>query len=396
MKAAAARWVQLTVLRLSRALHLRLPRPAITWVVGPTETAGIVRDIADAVDGSYSALLTRHAMFGDRYDWLPPARTGGIRRRLAGLFEGPWLLGRLSARAAGVIYVGAGGFLWSVERDVEYRFLRQHGVRVVCYFTGSDIRSPALMQELEDRTGEPNIATWLRTVAPGYSTPAFDAAKRRMGEAATAYADLVFTAQNDQRGYVPEDSEPFLYFYPDADVAAPPAPIDEDERLLIVHAPSSPVIKGTQLVRAAIAQLRAEGWDFDYLELQGVTNAEVREALTRAHIVLNEFFAFVPGVFAVEAMAAGCAVLTRAEESMEPQLPAGSDQAWLVTRHFEIAQNLRLLLADRARITAQATAGREWVLQHAVSSVTGAILNEKLNAVLNRAGAPQGTASVLP
>ena len=396
MKAALSRWAQLTALRLSHAVHRRRIREKpITWAVGPTEIAGMVRDIAHAVPGSYSALLSRHAMFGDGYDWLPPKR-GPLGRRLAGTFEGPWLLGRLAAQSRGVIYVGAGGFLWSVDRDVEYRFLKDHGVRIVCYFTGSDIRSPRLMQELEERTGEPNLATWLRTVAPGYTSDAFDAAKRRMGETATAYADLIFTAQNDQRGYLPEDVEPFLYFYPDEEIGPPPSPIGEDERLLVVHAPSSPVIKGTQLVRAAVAQLHSEGWDFEYLELQDVTNAEVRAALARAHIVLNEFFAFVPGVFAVEAMAAGCAVLTRAEERMEPQLPPGSDDAWLVTRHFEVERNLRLLLSDRARISAQATAGRDWVLQHAVSSASGAVLNQKLQAVLERGPTPQGAKSVLP
>lgn len=388
MRKTLALWAQLSALHLSFALHRSTSRP-ITWVVGPTETAGIVRDITAVVEGSYSALLARHAMYGDRYDWLPPVRSSGWRRRLAGIFEGPWLLGKLAARSRGFIYVGAGGFLWSVERDYEYQFLRDRGLRIVCYFTGSDIRSPKLMQQLEDETGEPNIATWLRAVAPGYSDPAFDAAKERMGRTATAYADLVFTAQNDQRGYVPASSEPFLYFYPDTDVLPAREPLDEQERLVVVHAPSSPVIKGTQLVRAAVRALREEGYDFEYVELQGVPNSDVRAALRRAHIVLNEFFAFMPGVFAVEAMAAGCAVLTRAEERMEPQLPSGSDQAWLVTRHHEVEQNLRLLLDDRARIATLASAGREWVLRHAVSSVSGPLLNRKLQDTLERAPSPR-------
>lgn len=396
MKATLSRWAQLAALRLSYTVHRRRVREkTISWAVGPTEIAGIVRDIARAVPGSYSALTSRHAMYGDAYDWLPPAR-GPLGRRLAGTLEAPWLLGRLAAHARGVIYVGAGGFLWSVDREVEYRFLKERDVRIVCYFTGSDIRSPRLMQQLEDSTGEPNIATWLRTVAAGYTSEDFEAAKRRMGENAAAYADLIFTAQNDQRGYLPDDVEPFLYFYPDEEIGSPPGMIRADERLVVVHAPSSPVIKGTQLVRAAVAQLQSEGYDFEYLELQDVTNSAVRAALARAHIVLNEFFAFVPGVFAIEAMAAGCAVLTRAEERMEPQLPPGSDEAWLVTRHFEVERHLRLLLDDRARITAQATAGREWVLRHAVSSVSGAVLNHKLQAVLDHGSAPQGSKSLLP
>ena len=106
---------------------------------------------------------------------------------------------------------------------------------------------------------------------------------------------------------------------------------DEIVRPVLVHAPSSPIIKGTQLVRAAVALLREEGFDFEYVELTGVPHEEVASQLQRAHIVLNQFFAYVPGMFGIEAMAAGAVVLQSADESLESDLPAGSNAAWVVT-----------------------------------------------------------------
>jgi hypothetical protein len=382
-----ALYARLLVLRLSYFVHRR-SQVDVDWIVGPVEVAGIVRDIGAAVPRTYTALLLRHPFYGDAYDWLPSAkRRAGLPGRLALLVRGPWLLGRLATRARGFIYVGADGFLPAGldDRVAEFSFLARRGKLIVCLFTGTDIRSPKLMQELEEQLGEPNIATWLRAVAPGYDSTAYDEAKRRVGAVASRFADLVITAAVDQRGYLDVPTEPFRYFHPDAEVLDDLSKFDAPERITVVHAPSSPVIKGTQLVRAAVSALRAEGYDFEYVELTGVANSVVRENLLRAHIVLNEFYAYVPGVFAVEAMAAGCAVITRADETIETDLPTGSNAAWFVTRHSEVERHLRRLLDDHSLARAYAERGRDWVRQNAVASVTGKAMQERLDVLLHSA-----------
>src|SRR5690606_31039206 len=85
----------------------------------------------------------------------------------------------------------------------------------------------------------------------------------------------------------------------------------------------------------------------------------------------NQFYSLVPSVFGVEAMAAGAIVMMRADEGDEPSVPAGSNGAWVVTRHYEVAKNLRRLLDNPETWRAQAQAGVDWVREHAVASVSG-------------------------
>lgn len=370
--------VQRGLARLSRWWHARRPpeRP-VTWVVGPTEIASMVGNLALALPGSFSVALTPHRFYDFAYDYRIEAGRGDwLKRR----FVAPWLFGRLAATARGFVYVGADGFLLGGDdRAWEFSFLRRHGVRVACLFTGSDIRSPALMRRFEQETGFETIITYLDQVSPVFASAAYDDQRRRTAEVADRHADVVFNAAVDQLSYLRRETEPFPYFYPDDAVLFDDAKHAAPGPRIVVHAPSSPIIKGTQVVRAAVQRLRSEGYDFEYRELSGLPNREILAALREAHIVLNEFYAFVPGVFGVEAMANGCALLTRADETIETDLPPGSNSAWVVTTAADIAANLRALLDDPARIARQAAAGRDWVLRHATASASGARIREVLD-----------------
>lgn len=121
------------------------------------------------------------------------------------------------------------------------------------------------------------------------------------------------------------------------------------------------------------------------VELIGVPHAEVKHALERAHIVLNEFYAYVPGVFGVEAMAAGAVLLTSADEQIETDLPEGSNQAWIVTRHFEVTERLRGVLSSSPQeLLAKAEAGQSWVRAHATSEASGRVIRSALRSALNK------------
>lgn len=362
----------------SRRWHLRRGalRP-VSWVVGPVEIASLVVNVARAIPGSFSVALTPHRFYDAPYDYrIDPGRGDWLRRRLVA----PWLFGRLAAHARGFIYVGAEGFLLAADgRAWEFAFLKRHGVRIVCLFTGSDIRSPVLMRRMQEETGLENIVTYLDQVAPVFASVGYDDQRRQTAVVADRSADAIFSAAVDQLSYLASPLEPFPYFYPDDDVLLDDAKHSAPGPRIVVHAPSSPIIKGTQVVRAAVQRLRADGYDFDYRELSGVPHTEILAALREAHIVLNEFYAFVPGVFGVEAMANGCALLTRADETIETGLPAGSNEAWVVTTAGDIYTHLRRLLDAPETIGPQAAAGRDWVLRHATVSASGARIAKLLD-----------------
>ncbi len=337
----------------------------------------MVANLARVLPGSYSVNLTAHRFYDFTYDLSVGAGRGDWTFRR---FTVPWKFGRLSAKAIGFVYVGAEGYLLNTvdDRAWEFAFLRQHGVRVVCLFTGSDIRSPRLMRQFQDETGLETIATYLDQVSPVFASPEYDAQRRRVAAVADQFANVIFSAAVDQLSYIQRPTESFPYFYPDEHLLLDQTKHHLSGPRVVLHAPSSPIIKGTQVVRAAVLRLKSEGYDFIYRELLGVPHGEVLQSLREAHIVLNEFYAFVPGVFGVEAMANNCALLTRADESIEASLPKGSNSAWLVTSAADVYSNLRMLLDEPELIAPQAAAGLAWVQAHATASASGARLRETL------------------
>lgn len=364
---------------LLKPLALFFPR--IGWVVGVEEIALMTRHIANALPRARAVVHRLHPFYDVDYDYViqhDSSRFAVYRR----LYGGPLLLAWLANRAHGFIYVGGAGFLdiQDDQREFEFSFLKRRGRKVVCYFTGSDIRSPRRMRELAEQTGFPNIGSLMLDIDPVYATDEYDGVRRERSRIADTYADRVFTAGVDQLSYLTSPTEPFRYFYPDDAFAEPNGKFDNVERYVILHAPSNPRLKGTEYVREAIARLSKDRDDFEYREITDASNAEVIAALSQAHIALNQFHAFVPGVFGIEALARRCAMLTSADERLEPDLGPGANEAWVVTRPDEIFDNLTRLLDNPLSIREQAERGFAWARANAAASADG----RRVRAVLDQ------------
>jgi glycosyltransferase involved in cell wall biosynthesis len=104
-----------------------------------------------------------------------------------------------------------------------------------------------------------------------------------------------------------------LRWVPDAYVVPPgldlrdyaPAPAEEKQRPVVLHAPSSRRRKGTEHVVAA-----CEGLDVELDIVEGVRHDEARRRYERADIVVDQLNAGWYGIFALEAMALGKPVLS--------------------------------------------------------------------------------------
>ncbi len=161
-----------------------------------------------------------------------------------------------------------------------------------------------------------------------------------------------------------------MYFYPDAWFFKAGDKFRDMRTIKIVHAPTSPFIKGTPLVRAAIKKLKLLGYNIDYVELINVKNEVVREHLLTTHLVVNELYSFLPGLLGVEAMANNCALLTSADRNIEPTLPEGANDAWLVTRYWDVFDNLKYLLENPDLIEGLANRGYDWAFNNCRTSVS--------------------------
>jgi glycosyltransferase involved in cell wall biosynthesis len=121
-----------------------------------------------------------------------------------------------------------------------------------------------------------------------------------------------------------------LRWVPDAQVVPPgldlseytPAPPEDRDRPVVVHAPSSRRRKGTEHVVAA-----CEGLDIELDIVEGLRHDEARRRYERADIVIDQLNAGWYGIFALEAMALGKPVLSylRPEAVQETQRALGVD-----------------------------------------------------------------------
>lgn len=102
----------------------------------------------------------------------------------------------------------------------------------------------------------------------------------------------------------------------DTDVWKPEKPkVNQVEKVRIIHTPNHRGYKGTEYVKAAVAQLQTEGYSVELRLLEGVPNDDVKRILCGETDILVEQLLSGYGLSAVEGMAAGVVVIANLEET---------------------------------------------------------------------------------
>ncbi len=350
-------------------------------MIGVTEIAGTIYNTSKAIADSYSVCLDENKFYSYTYDYKSKKCNNRFIDKFKRMVIGPVLLGFLMNRTDNFFYMWSSGFLIDQidRREFEFNFLKRNNKRIVCCLHGNDIRAPLLEIEQGFRLNLDVASNYYQFIKPGMMNDSYDIKKKKIANVIDKYADIIITRPVDQASYLKRETYPFIYFYPDDRICRNTSKYRSIEKVKIVHAPSSAIIKGTQLVRAAVKKLQLDGYHFEYIELIDRSNTEVLTALEEAHIVLNQFYMFTPGVFGIEAMASYCTVLTSADETIETALPSGSNSAWMVTRYYEIYENLKKLFDNPEMMLQYAEAGHQWICSNAASSVSG----KKLLSIIN-------------
>lgn len=329
-------------------------------IVGVEEIASILYSLAGALPNAKSVNFYKNPYYDVDYDY----NFGQYKlARLLVHILSPLVLGYFIVRYKTFIYLSGNGYLVRhVDgRDYEFRKLKEHGCDIICYFTGSDIRSFELLNDFSKRNDMDVITTYQSISHKGLDSTRNENIRKMLSESADKYASAIFNSPIDQLCHIKRECFPFLYFADETKIQYYPSKYDKEKKV-VLHAPSSPIIKGTPIVRAAVKQLQEEGYDFEYVELIGVPNSQVMSELAKAHIVLNEFYAFVPGVFGVEAMMKNAVLLTSADRNIELSLFEGANDAWVVTPYWKVYTNLKATLnASMEELKVQADLGTAWV-----------------------------------
>lgn len=101
----------------------------------------------------------------------------------------------------------------------------------------------------------------------------------------------------------------------------PVEPKQSNQKLLIVHAPTSPEIKGSPYILQAVEKLKSK-YDFEFQLIQNMPHEEAKTYYRKADIIIDQILIGSYGLLAVEAMAMAKPVITWISEFMQDKYPA--------------------------------------------------------------------------
>ncbi len=219
-----------------------------------------------------------------------------------------------------------------------YPILKNIGRKIITVYWGSDIRYwYAFGQEMESLGVEKEVAPFFEYARKRSGGSYWD--KLRTVRVAEKYSDLILSQPDCAQLQV----RPYMRANLPLDISKYRFRIPGRTKPLILHAPSVPEAKGTDVVLRVIQELRSEGLDFDFRLIEKMPNADLRELLTESDIVIDELYSATVGGLSAEAMACGNVVLVRymAEFSkVPPGCPA------LNVNIFTLKDNLREVITN--------------------------------------------------
>jgi hypothetical protein len=212
----------------------------------------------------------------------------------------------------------------------ELAWLRRRGKTILFTYQGSDIRGGGGVRE-------------------------------KAAHRALRYGDRVLYQNPDLRQWLPRAS--FLPYAAVDPAAIRPESLPEGEELIVAHAPTDRVIKGTQHVIDAVDALRDEGVALRLDLVEGVTRDVALERLAAADLLVDQLLLGWYGTVAVEAMALGRPVLSYIREDEPEDNPFGTGLPIVRTTPATLVDDLRALSADRDQLRELGVTGRAFVEQ---------------------------------
>jgi glycosyltransferase involved in cell wall biosynthesis len=148
-----------------------------------------------------------------------------------------------------------------------------------------------------------------------FSTPEIDILKAKAIANFDRYSDGIFYLNPDLAHFLPERAQFLPYAHIDLREWRPTRGKERKGRKpVVLHAPTDRAQKGTRFVLDAVATLRREGIDFEFLLVEGVPRREARAIYERADILVEQFVGGWYGALAVEMMALGKPVVCHIHE----------------------------------------------------------------------------------
>lgn len=331
-------------------------------VIGGHETCGIVRDLAEEFRRRGHNVVTMAAanrFYKETYDYplevLPHELCRALRSRLLGsAISRLWrkLMPESHRRAelackrqvlrGADMYVNVWADISGIGELFEY--LRGQSTRIASLMMGSDVRDYDLFKS------QYGVTCW-QFPKEYYSRST--AEKRQLIRIHERHADAIFSVP-DQMGLA---ERPYHHLQVPLHLHRLHYRVPCREIPRVLHAPSVPHVKGTDVIEQAMATLREQGVAFEFLSVRNMAHADLIAVLSDVDVVVDELVCHGPGWLSFEAMGSGCAVATRyLDESPSCFRPP----VWNINEHT-IVERLRILLTDQELRVRLAEAGRRYV-----------------------------------
>jgi hypothetical protein len=218
------------------------------------------------------------------------------------------------------------------------------------------------------RQGDYSLAHFPITIAtqvePGYYSAESDELKREQIQRLTGVCFKTYALNPDLLHVLPSGSEFLPYSHISLEEWSPCYTQMESRPLRIGHAPSHRGVKGTELILAALDALKIEGFEFELVLVEGLSNAEAKERYKTVDVLVDQLFAGWYGGLAVEAMALGKPVVVYIREEdlkfIPPEMAA--DLPFIQATPGSIESALRKVLEmPRAQLLELAMRSRAYV-----------------------------------
>ncbi len=135
----------------------------------------------------------------------------------------------------------------------------------------------------------------------------------------------------------------------------------KNEKFLIVHAPTSPEIKGSQFIVKAINELENK-YDLEFKLIQGMSHEEAKKTYQKADLIVDELHCGTYGLLTIETMAMGKPVITWICDHMKEKYPA--DLPVISANPDTVKDKIEYALKNRDMLKDLGDKGRRYVEQY--------------------------------
>ncbi len=235
-------------------------------------------------------------------------------------------------------------------RDLEV--LKRSGKGIVVTFQGDDARQADYCRKNFEISP-------VSEVEPGYYSPDSDRLKRERIQRFARHADRIFSVAPDIMHVLPDHARFIPYANIDFREWEPLEPRAlSSAKPVVMHAPTHGRVKGTRFILDAVGRLQAEGIEFEFELVEGLTVDDARRRYRRADLMIDQLLVGWYGGLAVELMALARPVISYTRDvdlkfipdEMRRDLPTINAtpetiyavlKEWLTLRRTELAERGR-------------------------------------------------------